>query len=73
MVGARGDAAVWVFRFIGRERLTTDAGPVDAVKFIREPRKPHDTQAEVWLDPARHYLPRAGAHREPATTARCSN
>ena len=23
----------------------------------REPRRPHDTQAEVWLDPTRHHLP----------------
>jgi hypothetical protein len=55
--GARGDADVWVFRFVARERISTDAGPVNAVKFTREPRKPYDTQVEVWLDPARQYLP----------------
>jgi hypothetical protein len=48
---------VWVFRFVARERISTDAGPVNAVKFTREPRKPYDTQVEVWLDPARQYLP----------------
>lgn len=57
VIGSRGDAALWDFRYVARERLSTDAGPVDAVKFVREPRKPHDTTAEVWLDPSHHYLP----------------
>jgi hypothetical protein len=57
VIGARGDAAVWVFRFVAAESVTTDAGDVPALKFIREPRQPHDTQAEVWLDPAQHHLP----------------
>lgn len=57
VIGARGDAAVWVFRFVGSEPVDTPAGRVQALKFIREPRKPHDTQAEVWLDPLRHHLP----------------
>lgn len=57
VVGARGDAAVWVFRFVAEEGVTDGAREVRALKFIREPRKPNDTQAEVWLDPARHHLP----------------
>jgi Protein of unknown function (DUF3108) len=57
VVGARGDATVWVFRFVAAETVPTAAGEVRALKFIREPRKPNDTQAEVWLDPARHHLP----------------
>lgn len=57
VIGARGDAAVWVFRCVGSEPVDTPAGRVDALKFMREPRKPHDTQAEVWLDPLRHHLP----------------
>lgn len=57
VIGARGDAAVWAFQFVAAERVDTPAGPVEALKFIREPRKPNDTQAEVWLDPARHHLP----------------
>ena len=55
--GARGDADVWVFRFAARESIATGSGRVNAVKFTREPRKPYDTQVEVWLDPARQFLP----------------
>lgn len=57
IVGARGDGDVWVFRFVGAETVSTGLGPVHAVKFTREPRKPYDTQVEVWLDPARSHLP----------------
>lgn len=57
VVGARGDAAVWVFRFEGVDTVATAAGEVLALRFVRLPRKPHDTQAEVWLDPAHHHLP----------------
>ena len=57
VVGSRGDAAVWVFRFVAAESVVTDAGTVHAVKFTREPRRPYDTGVEVWLDPARHHLP----------------
>lgn len=57
VVGARGDAAVWVFRFEAAEPVATSTGEVAALKFVRVPRKPHDTQAEVWLDPAQHHLP----------------
>lgn len=57
VVGARGDAAVWVFRFVAEESVETSTGERRALRFIRESRKPHDTQAEVWLDPARHHLP----------------
>ena len=28
-----------------------------ALKLVREPRKPHDTGVEVWLDPTRQHLP----------------
>jgi hypothetical protein len=57
VAGARGDADVWTFRFAGEENLRTEAGTVAAVKWVREPRKPHDTSVEVWLDPARQHLP----------------
>jgi hypothetical protein len=57
VVGARGDGDVWVFRFAVAESVTTALGTVRAVKFTREPRKPYDTQVEVWLDPARAHLP----------------
>ena len=56
--GARGDADAWVF-------VAGDAEPVDlpgqrveqAQVWRRAPRKPYDTQVEVWLDPARHFMP----------------
>ncbi|HEY0855979.1 MAG TPA: DUF3108 domain-containing protein [Albitalea sp.] len=57
VVGARGDADVWVFRYAGAEQVSTDEGPLAAVKFTREPRKPYDRSVEVWLAPARQYLP----------------
>ena len=57
VVGARGDADLWVFRYVAHETVDTAAGPVRAVKFAREPRGPYDTQVEAWLDPARHHLP----------------
>ena len=57
VVGARGDADVWVFRYVGAEQVRTDEGSLAAVKFTREPRKPYDRSVEVWLAPARQYLP----------------
>jgi hypothetical protein len=58
VVGARGDAGVWTFDIEARENIDLPAGPVTgALRLKREPRKPYDTQIEVWLDPARHHLP----------------
>jgi hypothetical protein len=57
VVGTRGHAETWVFQFSGREAVKTAAGTVASVKWARELRKPQDTQVEVWLDPARQYLP----------------
>jgi Protein of unknown function (DUF3108) len=56
--GARGDADVWTFVVQGRADLDLPAGPVSqALHLLRAPRKPFDTQAEAWLDPARGHLP----------------
>jgi hypothetical protein len=57
VVGSHGDASVWAFRCVGPETVETRAGPVDAVKFVREPREPYDTTVQVWLDPRQHALP----------------
>lgn len=58
VVGTRGDAEVWTFTVQGRGPLDLPAGPVaDAVHLLREPRRPYDTQVQVWLDPARGHLP----------------
>lgn len=58
VVGTRGDAETWVFTVIGRENLALPGATVpQAVHLLREPRRPYDTQAHVWLDPAQHHLP----------------
>ena len=58
VVGAHADASVWVFRCLGREPVDSGAGgAIDAIKYLREPRELHDTTVQVWLDPARHFLP----------------
>ena len=53
VAGARGDADIWTFVVEGREMH----GDIDTLKLVRQPQKPYDTRAEVWLDPARLYLP----------------
>lgn len=58
VTGARGDGDVWTFEVQGRERLDLPAGEVpEALKLRRQPRRPYDTLVEVWLDPARAWLP----------------
>lgn len=58
VVGVRGDADVWTFGHMGHESLDLPgAGAVATVRLLREPPGPYDTRAEVWLDPARSYLP----------------
>jgi Protein of unknown function (DUF3108) len=53
VIGARGGADVWTFNVVGTERV----GGADALKLVREARKPRDVQAEVWLDPLRGHIP----------------
>jgi hypothetical protein len=57
--GAHGDAAVWIFRVEGIERLQAlpDEPVVPTLKLVREPSGPFDIRAEVWLDPSRHHVP----------------
>lgn len=57
VVGANGEASVWAFDCTAIEPVTTGAGTADALKFVREPREPYDTQVQVWIDPAQHHLP----------------
>lgn len=57
VVGAKGEGEVWHFVGQGLQTLSLQDQPTPAWRFVREPRKPHDTRIEVWLDPARHYLP----------------
>ena len=53
VAGARGDGDAWTFVVQGLDTL----GDRPALRLLREPRKLYDTRAEVWLDPAEHYLP----------------
>jgi hypothetical protein len=55
--GARGDADAWTFQVGARTRLEMPAGAAQVVPLLREPRKQYDMRAQVWLDPAREYLP----------------
>jgi hypothetical protein len=55
--GARGDADVWAFRYVGIETIPIAQGVARAVRFTREPRKAYDRQVDVWLSPAHHHLP----------------
>jgi hypothetical protein len=57
VVGANADASVWAFKCVGNETVETDMGPIDAVKYVREPRGPNDTTAQAWLDSKLHFLP----------------
>ena len=57
VVGVRGEPAIWAFRCIGTDEVSTASGSVLAVKLVRESRALYDTAVEVWLDPQRHFLP----------------
>lgn len=58
VAGARGDVDLWTFTVLRRESVDVVGTRVpDTLLLRREPRKPFDTQVEVWLDPARHHLP----------------
>ena len=68
VAGSRGDAEVWTFTVMGRVALDLPIGRIDnAVHLVREPRRPYDTQVQVWLDPARHHLPAQALLRVRAT------
>lgn len=56
--GARADLDLWTFSVRARQAVDTPAGPIaQALMLMREPRRPYDTQVEVWLDPSRQHLP----------------
>ena len=60
IVGARGDAEVWTFVVRSRDALALPSGAVaDALHMQRasRPGQQHETQVDIWLDPARHHLP----------------
>lgn len=54
---ARGIARAWDFRSEGHETVETDSGPVQALKYVRDPQRPDDLRIGVWLDPAVGWWP----------------
>lgn len=57
VVGARGHAETWIFEASGAETIKTPAGALRTQKLTRALHKPDDTRAEVWVEPARQFLP----------------
>ncbi len=57
LVGARGEAAVRTLLCAGRDNAETAFGSVPALKFVVAGRSAYDSSYEIWLDPARGYLP----------------
>ena len=53
VAGARGGGDVWDFVVQGLDAV----GATPALKLVREPQRLYDTRAEIWLDPADHFLP----------------
>jgi hypothetical protein len=51
VVGARGGAGVWRFT------AQADAAPLAHLVREADPGRAHDQRVEVWLDPARGFLP----------------
>ena len=66
VVGARGDASIWTLRYVGIETVETANESVRAVKLVRDARSAYDTNAEIWLDPERSYLPAHATLRNSA-------
>lgn len=57
LIGLRGDAGVWVLRSTGAQTVETPAGPLDSVRFVREPRGPYDGTVQLWLAAAPPHWP----------------
>jgi hypothetical protein len=66
IVGARGDAGVRTLRFAGLEEAQTARGTVPALKFVVDGRSAYDSSYEIWLDPARSFLPVHATQRNVA-------
>ncbi len=49
--------AHYVFDVAGLERLKVPAGEFDALRLVMRKDHPDDKSTEIWLDPARSYLP----------------
>ena len=63
LVSSRGEAAVRTARFAGKENAETATGKVAALKFVVDGHSAYDDSFEIWLDPARGYLPARAVSR----------
>jgi len=61
--------AAFCARFAGRENAETVSGSVPALKFVVDGHSAYDGSFEIWLDPARGYLPAHAASRNSAGEA----
>lgn len=52
-----GDAEIWRFEMGAEEALTLPAGELRTRHIKRVPRKPYDTQTELWLAPQLSHMP----------------
>jgi hypothetical protein len=58
VAGARGDVELWTLAVVGTDPVDAPAGRVaQALHLQRVPHHAHDTRADAWLDPARHFMP----------------
>lgn len=57
LVSSRGEAAVRTAKFAGKENTETAGGSVPTLKFVIDGLSQYDDDFEIWLDPARGYLP----------------
>ncbi len=59
VAGGRGHAGVWTFTVIGPagQVLPANEAPLATLHLQRAAAQLYDTQVDVWLDPARQYLP----------------
>jgi hypothetical protein len=57
VAGGRGELALWRLHVAGREQVRVGEVVVSTLRLSRAARGPHDSGAEVWLDPQRHHLP----------------
>ena len=58
VASTRGESDVWTFTVQGIEALDLPGGRVAAaLRLLRRPLRPYDTQVDIWLDPDRQHLP----------------
>lgn len=57
-VAGRRDAETWVFKVVGREKVQTGLGEIEAVRVARQPVPgKKDQELEIWLAPQHEWYP----------------